>query len=122
MHSGLEHPHIIDVIGLDDKTGEVALVMHEPRAWDGSDERLFQLQEKINAYLSFAIDGEMNETYPAFAGKPLRLQLDCATMPDTRTMEFIGVVREQISYQGIKFAVVVSGQAGCVCGSQGCGE
>lgn len=114
--SGLEHPNVIDLIAEDPRTGELALVMRETREWDGSDQRLFQLQEKINAYLSFALDGEMEEAYPAFVGKTLRLQLDCASHPDPRTMKFIGVVREQISYQGIKFEIVVAGGHSCECG------
>jgi hypothetical protein len=123
MPSGLEHPNVIDVIALDDKTGEVALVMHEPRDWTGSDAQLFQLQEKINAYLSFAIDGEMNESYPQFMGKPIRLQLDCATAPDARAIEFLSMVREQIAFQGIKLEVVVRGRAACACGfATPCGE
>jgi len=103
--------------------------MREPRPWDGSDPRLFQLQEKINAYLSFALDGEMNEAYPAFVGKEVSLRLDCIALPDERTLDFIRIVREQIGYQGIKFEVkagtieVVPGQAGCACGaSHPCGE
>ncbi|MEI9896071.1 MAG: DUF6572 domain-containing protein [Chthoniobacter sp.] len=51
---------------------------------DGSELRLFQLQEKINAYLSFALDGEMAEAYPQFDGKKIRLQLDCVGMPGQR--------------------------------------
>jgi len=121
MHSGLDHPGVIDVIALDPKTDEVTLVMHAAREWDGSDERLFQLQEKINAYLSFALDGEMNDAYPAFVGKTIRLQLDCSSPPDARTLDFIGIVREQISYQGIKFEITIQGQTMCACGST-CGS
>lgn len=120
--SGLAHTHVIDALALDEKTGEVALIMTEPRAWDGSDERLYQLQEKLNTYLSFALDGEMAEAYPDFAGRPLRLQLDCAMPPDERTMGVIAMVREQIGYQGIKFEISVAG-GGCECGSsEPCGE
>src|SRR5438477_5558574 len=103
MQSGLEQANVIDAIAHDSASGEVALIMTEPRDWDGSDLRLFQLQEKINAYLSFALDGEMAEAYPQFAGKPLRLQLDCSTPPDARSLHFIAVVREQIAFQQIKF-------------------
>lgn len=127
--SGVANAHVIDVIAGDEKKGEVALIMREPRGWDGSDMRLFQLQEKINAYLSFALDGEMNEAYPAFVGKEIRLQLDCVAQPDERTADFIRIVREQIGYQGIKFDVNVGTlgetqpQAGCACGAaKPCGE
>src|SRR5579871_1356655 len=78
---GVEHPHVIDIIRQDGQTGEVTLIMTESRPWDGTELRLFQLQEKINAYLSFALDGEMVEVYPQFANRKLRLRLDCVGMP-----------------------------------------
>jgi uncharacterized protein DUF6572 len=115
----LEQAHVIDIIALDPATDEVALVMTETRPWDGSDARLFELQEKINAYLSFALDGEMAEAYPRFAGKRVRLELRCATPPDARTAHFIGIVRGQIAFQEIKFEVVLAPaeQCGCATGS-----
>src|ERR1700677_4605393 len=44
---GVEHAHVIDIVAHDEKTGEVALIMLEPRAWDGSELQMFQLQEKL---------------------------------------------------------------------------
>ena len=120
----LEHANVIDVISIDEKAGRLSLVMTESRAWDGSDLRLFQLQEKINAYLSFALDGEMAETYPHFVGKALCLRLECATPPDARTLHLLGHVRKQIAFQGIDFEVhVASESASASCGeSCGCGR
>src|SRR5882724_7496005 len=115
---GVEHAHVIDVIAEDGKTGEVTLIMLEPRPWDGSELRLFQLQEKINAYLSFALDGEMAETYPQFEGKKLRLQLHCVGMPGNDVVGFLSMVREQIAFQGINLEVRVMGEGGC---GPGCG-
>ncbi|MGB8354048.1 MAG: DUF6572 domain-containing protein [Chthoniobacteraceae bacterium] len=123
MLSGLDHANVIDVIAYDEKTSEVTLIMRDFREWGGSEKLLFLLQEKINAYLSFALDGEMIEAYPAFVGKAIRLQLDIATAPDARTLDFIGIVREQIAYQGIKFEITIHGQTMCGCGSvTPCGE
>ncbi len=110
---GVEHAHVIDIVADDAKTGEVVLIMLEPRPWDGSELRLFQLQEKINAYLSFALDGEMAEAYPALMSRPLRLQIDCVAMPDATVVEFLSVVREQIGFQGINLEVRVMGEHGC---------
>ena len=42
--AGVANAAIIDLFALDSKTDEVVLAMHEPRAWDDSDERLHQLQ------------------------------------------------------------------------------
>jgi len=115
---GVEHAHVIDLIADDTKTGEVTLIMLEERPWDGTELRLFQLQEKINAYLSFVLDGEMAEAYPNFVGRKIRLQLDCAGMPDSGVVNFLSVVREQIAFQGINLEVRVMGEGGC---GPGCG-
>ena len=112
---GVEHADVIDLLLHDEKTDQVSLVMLEPRPWDGSDLRLYQLQEKINAYLSFALDGEMAEAYPSLIGKPLQLRIDCVSMPDEATTQFLAVVRDQIKFQGIDLEVVVTGTS-CSCG------
>lgn len=116
---GVEHAHVIDLIADDSKTGEVVLIMLEQRPWeDGSEERLFQLQEKLNTYLSFALDGEMAESYPQFNGRKLRVQLDCVGMPGSDVVQFLSMVREQIGFQGINLEVRVMGESGC---GPGCG-
>jgi len=103
----IENANLIDIIATDEKSGRVVLVMRESRAWDGSDLQLFELQEKLNAYLSFALDGEMAEAYPHLAAKPLQLRLDCAQPPDSRTQLFIEAVSRQIAFQDIEFVVRV---------------
>jgi hypothetical protein len=99
---------VIDVIGHDTKTGEVVLVMNELEPWDDSDERLLALQERFNAYVSFLLDGEMAETHPELAGKPARIELRCAHMPDTRALELLGMIHDQLAFQEIRMEVVVA--------------
>ena len=98
---------VIDVIGEDSKTGEVVLVMNEPDEWNGSDEQLLALQERFNAYVSFLLDGEMAEAHPELAGKPARIELRCVHMPDTRALELLGLIHDQLAFQEIKLEVVV---------------
>ena len=98
---------LIDVIAHDTKTGEVVLMMNDPEPWDDSDERLLALQERFNAYVSFLLDGEMAETNPAAAGRPARIELRCAHMPDTRALELLGLIHDQLAFQEIKMEVVV---------------
>jgi Family of unknown function (DUF6572) len=98
---------VIDVIAEDNKTGEVVLVMNEPEPWDGTDEQLLALQERFNAYVSFLLDGEMAEAHPELAGKPTRIELRCAHMPDTRALELLGHIHDQLAFQEIRLEVVV---------------
>ena len=101
---------VIDVIAEDPKTGEVVLVMNGPNAWDSSDEELLALQERFNAYVSFLLDGEMAEAHPELAGKPTRIDLRCAQMPDARALELLGLIHEQLALQEIKLVVVIGEQ------------
>jgi hypothetical protein len=98
---------VIDLIAHDAKTNEVVLVMTEPNEWNGSDEQLLALQERFNAYVSFLLDGEMAETHPELAGKPARIELRCVHMPDTGTLELLGLIHDQLAFQEIKLEVVV---------------
>ena len=98
---------LIDVIAHDPKTGQVVLVMNEPNEWDGSDERLLSLQERFNAYVSFLLDGEMESGHPELAGKPARIEVRCTHMPDSRALELLGLIHDQLAFQDIKMEVVV---------------
>jgi hypothetical protein len=98
---------VIDVIAEDKNSGEVVLVMNEPNEWDGSDEQLLALQERFNAYVSFLLDGEMAETHPELAGKPARIELRCAHMPDAHALELLALIHDQLAFQEIRLEVVV---------------
>ena len=98
---------VIDVIAHDLKAGEVVLVMNEPSAWNGSDEQLLALQERFNAYASFILDGEMAEAHPHLAGKPARIEVHCAHMPDAHALELLGLIHDQLAFQEIKLEVMV---------------
>ncbi|HET7287266.1 MAG TPA: DUF6572 domain-containing protein [Pyrinomonadaceae bacterium] len=112
ISKGKTRTGLIDVIAHDPKTGEAVLVMNEPNEWDGSGEQLFALQERFNAYVSFLLDGEMTETHPELAGKPTRIELRCAHMPDANALELLGHIHDQLAFQDIKLEVVVRDTAG----------
>src|SRR6476661_2441719 len=101
---------VIDVIAHDSKTGEAILVMNEPNEWDGSDDQLLALQERFNAYVSFLLDGELAEAHPDLAYKAARIELRCAHIPDTRALELLGLIHDQLAFQEIKLEVVVRNQ------------
>jgi hypothetical protein len=98
---------VIDVIGEDSKTGEVVLVMNQPDEWTGSDDQLLELQERFNAYASFLLDGEMASDHPDLAGKPARIEVRCAHVPDTQALELLALIHDQLAFQDIKLEVVV---------------
>jgi hypothetical protein len=101
---------VIDVIAHEAKTGEVVLVMNEADEWKDSDEQLLALQERFNAYVSFLLDGEMAESHPELAGKPARIEVRCAHMPDARALELLALIHDQLAFQEIKLEVIVGNE------------
>src|SRR5438067_5903332 len=112
--TGVAKPAVIDLFGIDGKSGEVVLAMSEPRPWDGSDERLHELQEKFNAYVSFLLDGEMIAAHPELTGKAARIELRCDHMPDERALGLLNLIHDQVALQDIEMEVIVA--------QQGCGD
>lgn len=108
-----EKPHwgdrtgVIDMIAHDAKTDEAVLVMNEGEPWNGSDEQLFLLQERFNAYVSFLLDGEFAESHPELVHKRARIEVRCAHMPDTRAIDLLAQIRDQLCLQEIDVQVIV---------------
>jgi hypothetical protein len=98
---------VIDMIAHDAKTDEAVLVMNELEPWNDSDERLLELQERFNAYVSFLLDGEFAEWDPKLAKKRARIEVRCAHLPDARAIDLLGNIHDQLAHQEIDVQVVV---------------
>jgi hypothetical protein len=118
--SGLEHAGVLDAFAHDTRTDKLVLAMYEDRPWLGEEIQLFQFQEKLNAYVSFVLDGELNEAYPELAGKGVEIQLRTVHEPDAKAFDLIRRVREQLDLQRITFEVVRIDEEESGCGDPGC--
>jgi hypothetical protein len=118
--AGLERTGMLDAFAHDTRDDVLVLAMFETRAWDLGDRQLFQLQEKLNAYVSFILDGEMGENFPHLVGKPVRIELRTSHEPSERAMGFLGRARDQLSLQQIGLEVVVIGEELAAGGGGGC--
>ncbi len=57
--------------------------------------------------------------HPELAGRPARIELRCAHMPDPRALELVGLIQDQLAFQEIKMEVVIreqTSQTECDCG------
>lgn len=120
-HSGLEKTGTLDAFVHDKDRDQLILAMFELRPWNLGELQLFQLQEKLNAYLSFILDGEMKESFPHLIGKPVRIELRTLHEPSEEVFGFLQRVKDQIAHQQIAFeAVLIEEQMdGCRCNHQG---
>lgn len=99
--------NVIDIVAHDPKTDEVVLVMNEPNEWGDDENRLLELQERFNTYVSFLLDGELAESHPKLAGKRARIEVRCAHMPNNAAIDLLGAIHDQLAFQDIKMEVAV---------------
>lgn len=107
--NGVHDPNVIDLVSRR-PAGEMVLVMIEHRPWDGTDQRLGELQDKVNAYLSYALDGQMQRDFPGSSARGLVLHLDCVNPPDETVRALLGPLREALQPLGVDFEVQVLGE------------
>jgi hypothetical protein len=96
MSGGIQQPNVIDLITYDPRHDEVILVIVEEKAFNGDSKLLFQLQNKINLYLSFILDGHLEKQYPSMKDKPVRIRLDCSNELSEEIRAFMIEVKKQI--------------------------
>ena len=120
-NSGLHKTGTLDAFVHDREANRLILAMFELRPWDLGELQLFQLQEKLNAYLSFILDGEMEESFPNLIGKPVRIELRTLHEPSEKALQFLNRVKEQIAHQQIDLETVLIEEQldGCRCNHQG---
>jgi hypothetical protein len=108
--SGIERAGMLDAFAHDTREDVLVLAMFETRSWEHGERQLFQLQEKLNAYVSFILDGEMKENFPHLQGKPVRIELRTSEEPSEKALGFLGRARDQLALQQISVEVVVIGE------------
>ncbi len=108
LGSGVHKPQVIDVVAQRPGSDEYVLVMLESREWDGSTERLAQIQDKINAYLEYVNSGQFCWMYPDATGRPVHIELRCSYEPDPNTVRFIDDARSYLAEHGVTFHLQVS--------------
>lgn len=105
--TGVENPAIMDLITVDPATEDVVLVMIERRAWGSAPHQLAQIEEKINRYLGYALDGFLVQHYPQYEGRRVRIRLDCAEAPSGPAEHFVAAARHAIESAGLGFELNV---------------
>jgi hypothetical protein len=85
----------------------VVLAILESRPWDGSDERLRQLEDKLNSYFGYVLDGFLARDYPDYDGMPVCVRLDCVAEPGEAELPFMAAASRFCAAHGLRFAVQV---------------
>ena len=77
--------------------GEVEMVIVQAGDWTGSDEQLQSFRDKVQTYVSFAVDGQLASQFPEAAGRPWVITVrSLAGPPDARTSGVIHALTERL--------------------------
>ncbi len=104
---GVENSKVIDLISVDAVTDTVVLTMIERRPWGASDQQFQQIEEKINRYMGYVLDGFLVEHYPQHEGKRVQMRLECAEEPHGDAVMFVKAAARAASDHGLELVVAV---------------
>lgn len=104
---GVENSKVVDLIGVDPASDKVVLTMIESRPWGASDRQFQQIEEKINRYMGYALDGFLAEHYPQYEGKAVQIRLECAEEPRGEAILFVAAAARAAGDHGLEFVVSV---------------
>jgi hypothetical protein len=97
-------PMKIDLVALTQSADAVELFIVQDAPWTGSDAQLGSFQDKVQAYVAYAVDGQMTTAYPDTQGLPWRIVLHAQTgPPDARTSEAIATLSARLPEHGGEF-------------------
>ena len=107
----VENPNVVDLMDLikvDPASGQVVLVMIERREWDNGPQQFSQIEEKINRYMGYVLDGHLTTHYPQYEGKRVQIHLNCAEAPSGKAEAFVTAAQRAIRAHGLEFVVNVT--------------
>lgn len=104
---GVPNPRIVDLVTIDPERGEVVLKMLEGRRWGTETDQVDQLEEKLNSYFVYVLDGHLANHYPEYEGMPVCIQLDCVEPPRKEEQPGFVNVATFAELHGIRFEVRV---------------
>jgi hypothetical protein len=105
--TGVQNAAVIDLITLDKDADTVVLVMTERRPWDAAREQFKQIEEKLNRYMGYVLDGFLAEQYPQYRGKLVAIRLDCAEAPRGEAARFVDAMTHACESHGMRFSSAV---------------
>ena len=97
--SGIDDPGSIDEVRVP-RRGAVELLVHHDGHWDGSDRRQVLLQEKVNRYLEYVVDGDLAGAHPEARGRRWMVVVETAADPDARTQRYLEAADRELRRAG----------------------
>ena len=96
----VEQTDVVDILGIDRKTGHVVLTISDHLDWFDIIGHQTILQKKLNTYLAFVESGEILEQYPEAKSRPVSFRVVFQVPPDESGRAFVERARQVIESAG----------------------
>ena len=100
----IQDPDIVDLV-VARRDGSVELSMFEERPWDGSVERLQELEDKVSSYVTFVVDGHLRRQHPDIDAQRIHIKLHYRNRMDSRTRAMLPDIELALAEFGIDFSI-----------------
>jgi hypothetical protein len=80
---------VVDSVAVSPDATAFGLSMIETRPWSGGMKQIEQFRDKLNAYLSFILNGQLAREYPDSVGKRRVVILHCVEEPPVEIHESV---------------------------------
>lgn len=104
-------PQTVDAVLVDEEAHEVVLLLVLDSVPGVGMEQVATLQEKLNAYLAFALDGTLREHFPETETLKIVIRVECSDFPPSEPLShFLDLAAAQLA--GTSLDLVVAPLAG----------
>ena len=92
----VEDRNIVDLIGVEKRTGKVILTIADHLDWQNEQNHLSALQAKINRYIEFVESGEVLVAFPKAKGRPLVIEIVAKHSFPESADDFLSMIEERL--------------------------
>jgi hypothetical protein len=105
--TGINSPSVVDLVTEGSESVQLVLIETRPLV----EQDASALQEKLNNYLSYALEGGLVTRFPGAAGKQTCIRIDLYAQPDTFIKEFVRRYSAALIQHGVSLEANVNGEA-----------
>jgi hypothetical protein len=92
----IEDADVIDAIARDEQSKTVVLLISDHLDWSNVKTHLEKLIKKIDVYMQYVANGEINDRYPDYDNDPIELRIAFASPPPDEAKELLKKVQGRI--------------------------
>lgn len=98
----IDDKNVIDLVSINSE-GKAVLTISDHLEWNGENDHLLILQDKVNSYVDVLQNGQIYESYPEAKGRGFVIQLVMKCLPDENGRKFLDIITKFLKDNGYEF-------------------